>query len=161
METYSKNSYNQLMKFEAKFVLNDGAIFDLDGKKFELSSQKYDGEKFGEIENISDSSAIHIIEVSVSRVGLDEDSYNESFLAALRDSLKILEEKNVYVLVKPLSNKETLSEIEKEAFTASFKHCMRRIKDCESVIGMIVPSCVDRDYFVGEIQPKHAHYIFM
>ncbi len=161
METYLKNSYNQLMKFEAKFVLNDGAIFDLDGKKFELSSQKYDGEKFGEIENISDFSVINIIEVSVSSVGLDEDSYNESFLASLRDSLKILEEKSVYVLIKPVSSKETLSEAEKEAFTASFKHCMRRIKDCESVIGMIVPSCVDRDFFTGEIKPKHAHYIFM
>lgn len=131
------------MKIEAKFYCEDNQLFFLDGTKAELNSD-----------------SVKSYEVKWTEVGLDEDSYNEEFLANLRDKLKALEEGNSYGYMVPVCDSECSTEEQKEAFVASMKHCSRRIKDCENVIGFSVPSEADSDFFMEELSAKHKHYIF-
>lgn len=100
------------------------------------------------------------ISIAWSKIGLDEENYDESFLAKLRDFFKSLEDKKIYAFILPLADKIPNSESEKENFIASFKHCARRIKDCTSIVGFAVPDCVNQNIFMQELLAKHSHYIF-
>src|SRR5574344_1950824 len=94
-----------------------------------------------------------------SLVGTEEGGYNEELLAALRDWLKVLEEKELFAFMVPVADKP-VGVAEKAEFTASMKHCARRIKDCVSVVGFAIPEEVDADLFVAELSEKHAQYVF-
>lgn len=143
------------MKLEAKFYAQNNRLYFLDGK--ELDATKHIEVTACEIsEKCTNPDTLYGIRVSYSEVGEDEDSYNEDFLARLRDDLKTLEEKNVFAFIIPCG---TDKDRHKDDFTFSMKHCARRIKDCESVIGFARPD-LNADFFTEEVSAKHKHYIF-
>lgn len=131
------------MKIEAKFYSEKNELYFLDGSKAEVGSDK-----------------IKSYAVKWTEVGLDEDSYDEAFLANLRDQFKEMEEQGTYGYVVPECDSSCDDESKKEAFVASMKHCARRIKDCENIIGFAVPSEVDPEFFMEELSAKHKHYIY-
>ena len=131
------------MKIEAKFYSEKNQLYFLDGSKAELNSEK-----------------IKAYDVKWTEVGLDEDSYNEEFLANVREQFKALEENGTYGFVVPVCDSACQTEEQKENLVASFKHCARRIKDCENIIGFAIPSEADSAYFMEELSAKHKHYIY-
>lgn len=106
---------------------------------------------------------VFFVEVPWSLVGKDESSYNEEFLASFRDWLKVLEDKGMFAVVEPVAA-GALLPVDAAAFTASMKHCARRIKDASSVIGFVISAelgdSAESTQFVAELSEKHAQYIF-
>ena len=99
------------------------------------------------------------VELPWALVGTEAGGYNEEFLAGLRDWLKALEEKKVFAFFVPVAG-GALSAEEGVVFTASMKHCARRIKDCTSVVGFAVPDGIDVALFEVELHEKHGQYVF-
>lgn len=109
------------------------------------------------------------IEVALKDIVLPGGGANEEFLAALRESLKALEAGGEGVLLVPVVEagecKDTDAALE---LTAAYKHCARRVKDCEAVKGFEVPAVfagMERggelaENFKAELLEKHQHYIF-
>ena len=93
-----------------------------------------------------------------SSVESGAEEYNEDFLAKLRDELKSLEEKGEFVFIEPVFDKSA----DYGQFTASMKHCARRIKDCVSVIGFAIPTEIfeNRAFYIEELSAKHTQYCF-
>jgi len=108
----------------------------------------------------ADNGSPLLVLITWKDIGLDDLSYNEELLANLRDFLKILDEGNRFAVIVPDAEKASLSDDEKNSFTASCKHCARRIKDCKSVIGFAIPKEADSSVFMEELSQKHAHYIY-
>lgn len=96
--------------------------------------------------------------VKWSDVEHENEVYDEEYLAKLREKLKSLEEKKVFVFIEPVFDKKAGAE----QFTSAMKHTARRIKDCVSVIGFALPEEViqDAEFFIEELSAKHAQYCF-
>ncbi len=147
------------MKFDPLFTVKDNVLFSVDGSDCPALPYPVFSSADVAAGKIPDAKLCRVT-VSWKQTGLSEDSYDESFLASLRDGLKTMEEQKLFAIIEPVADPLPQSEAEQEEFTASFKHCARRIKDCVSVIGFAVPSCVSKDAFVEELSAKHAHYVF-
>lgn len=148
------------MKLEALFTAKDNSLFTVEGQAVALDSENriQAGENFIPMPLKIDAPLF--IDVAWTLVGMDEESYNEAFLANLRDYLKLMEEKKQFAVIVPVADSDAGSPDKKEAFTASMKHCARRIKDCVSVIGFSIPQEADSGYFCDELSQKHSHYVF-
>lgn len=147
------------MKFEAKFKAEKNKLYTLDGTPVAAEGCRIITARPGAVLDLNDGEFAGLC-VNWNDAGMDEDSYNEEFLAGLRDQLKELEERQVFVFIIPVAGSEELDPVARNALTASFKHCARRIKDCECVAGFAVPECVDAAGFISELSAKHGHYIF-
>lgn len=150
------------MKLQALFKIKENQLETLEGKPFpienaiSIEASSCIGDK-----NITIKEGdLFFIDTPWSSIGKDESSYNEEFLAKLRDFLKKLEELKAFAFIDPKADSPVASQDEKEAYTASCKHCARRIKDCANLIGFSIPKEVDQDFFMEELRQKHAHYIF-
>lgn len=116
-----------------------------------------------------DLSTLKQIELPWSKVELEEEAYNEELLAALRDQLKEMENCKQFAIIIPIADKPLSTPEQFELFTAAFNHTARRIKDCVSVVGMVLPEELTASGF-GELSPaatfmdtlaiKHAQYIY-
>ncbi len=158
------------MKLEKRFCVQDNRLYLIEGnREFPLADTRLSASACaGGGVPPADLSRLLLIELPWTQVGCDESSYNEEFLAAFRDFLKALEDKGGYAAVIPVADTPSAvgdgaAAAEKEALTASFKHCARRIKDCASVAGFAVPACLsgaDADFFMEELSAKHAQYVF-
>ena len=151
------------MKLEKRFCVQDNRLYFIEGnREFPAADTRLSASACaGGGVPPADLSRLLLIELPWSQVGCDESSYNEEFLASFRDFFKALEDKGGYAAVIPVA--DASSAAEKEALTASFKHCARRIKDCASVAGFAVPACLsgaDADFFMEELSAKHAQYVF-
>ena len=126
------------MKLERLFEVKDSKLYTVAGEPVTL-----DGKAFP---------------VKWSDVEAGEGEYNEDFLAKLRDDLKSHEENKSFVFIEPVFDKNG----DYEQFTASMKHCARRIKDCVSVIGFAIPEEIfdHKDFYIEELSAKHAQYCF-
>lgn len=142
-----ENNYTLIMKLEAKVFLKDNQLY-----------------------NVSDSSLLDenkVVEFEVEQgvVEIEEDIYNEELLAALRDEMKALDAENRYAWIKIVSDSDLSSDL--EAFTNTFNHTARRVKDCECVIGFILSENLLAmgmeavESFCEVIAKKHAQYIHM
>lgn len=127
----------------------------LDGAKAEFSRKIENGGKYR-------------LAVAFSDVSFGAEKYNEAFLASLRENLKAAEASLAKFVISPFS-KNALSSIDDALeMTAAFKHCARRIKDCESVAGFEIPGaffalgCAEElaENFVQELAEKHPNYLF-
>lgn len=158
------------MKLDALFKSQNNTLVTLDGKEVAVAGCSIlSGEKCaasgssGTGEYAADkccgSGTVCGVEVPWSLIGTEEGGYNEEFLAGLRDWLKVLEEKHLSAFIVPVAGR-LLSAEEGVAFTASMKHCARRIKDCVSVIGFALPLEVDASFFESALREKHGQYIF-
>ena len=150
------------MKLTAQFVAKENKLFTLDGKEYVSAIKTLSAKSLIAENALPELSEGELLCLSLSwaDVGKDEDSYDEAFLASLRDFLKALEEKKQFAFIKPEEPEGELTSSEKEAFVASMKHCARRIKDAASVVGFAVPKAVDSSFFMEELSAKHGHYIY-
>lgn len=116
-----------------------------------------------------DLSSLKVIELSWSKIELEEESYNEEFLAELRDQLKALDDQNKFAILVPVADKKLESAEDFELFINAFNHTARRIKDCVSVTGYALPkelvskgiaeSTPVQD-FIETLAIKHAQYVY-
>ncbi|MCR5219076.1 hypothetical protein [Treponema sp.] len=147
------------MKLEKLFDSENNTLIEKNGNKIDLSgcpvidavelcNEKYGNEKFS------------AVKIKWSYIGFDEESYNEEFLALLRDKLKDFEEDSKYVFIIPEADAECSSNDKMEAFAAGMNHCARRIKDCASVIGFAIPDNLNAADFMELLLKKHQHYVF-
>ena len=108
-----------------------------------------------------DTESLKRIEIKWSTVEIEEESYNEEYLAKLREELKAYDETGIFAVLVPLVDKPLESPEQTELFIAAFNHTARRVKDCISVIGFELPSELKNTQdFIDTLAIKHAHYIY-
>ena len=147
------------MKLERLFEGKENSLYTVNGESVKISGSAVNAADFIKQPAVSQKEALRI-SVNWTLSGLDEENYNEDFLASLRDSLKALEEKNTFAIIEPVCDSACETEAQKDAFIQSMKHCARRIKDCTSVIGFKIPGEVNAALFTEELSAKHGHYVF-
>ena len=154
------------MKLDPLFTAKNNELYKIaDNSKVDLS----------EIKEIDGNSLIYTdslfcrISVPWSKVELEEELYNEEFLAALRDYLKILDEKKQFAIIKPIIDKPLENQEQLELFIDAFNHTARRTKDCVSLTGMELPAELltkgfDADspvaQFTEKLAIKHAQFVY-
>ena len=116
-----------------------------------------------------DPSTFKMIQISWKEVEIEDESYNEEFLAKLREELKPLDDKNQFVILCPVVDKNFETPEEIEAFIKAMNHTARRIKDCVCVAGFLLPDellakGIDGESpasaFMETLAVKHAQYIY-
>jgi len=108
-----------------------------------------------------DTSTLKRVSIPWSTVEIEEESYNEEFLALLREQLKQLEATGTYAVLVPVADKPLDTPEQEEAFINAFNHTARRVKDCESVAGMeLAPQLKDKQSFMDTLAVKHAQYVY-
>lgn len=160
------------MKLEAEYISKENKLYTIEEKEVSLANAIFvdgkcvlDSAKMqSEAKKIIDSeSKIALCNIDWKDVEPETDAYSESFLASLRDFLKLLEESNAHCVIVPSS--KDLSKEKCEAFTSAMKHAARRIKDCKSVIGFAIPFALASDaedvkFYVDELSLKHSQYVY-
>ena len=139
------------MKLEPVFKTENNELFLIsDGSKPDLNS-------------------FEKITVSWAKVEIDDEVYNEEFLAQLRETLKSFEEQNKYAILVPEVDKNFETQVQKEAFISAMNHTARRVKDCKSVAGFELTSEILKDglgegktaaNFMETLAVKHAQYVY-
>ncbi len=103
--------------------------------------------------------------VAWSQVEPIPGEYDESFLAALREELKVLDAQGLFVYIDAVYD----GDGDAAQFIAAMKHCARRIKDCVSVAGFSVPDrLADGGFadgsaaseYMRELSQKHGQYVY-
>ena len=131
------------MKLEAIFTAKDKKLY-----KIEDGSQV-------------DTGSLKRIEIPWSTVEIEDESYNEEFLAQLRDQLKNMEEINEFAVIVPIVDKPLDTPEQEELFINAYNHTARRVKDCISLVGMeLAPQLKDKQAFMDTLAIKHAHYVY-
>ena len=117
----------------------------------------------------ADADSFEKISIKWSQVELDDEVYNEEFLANLRDQLKALDEANKFAILIPEIDRPYETPVQKEAFTNAMNHAARRVKDCVSVAGFLLPEALLKDGlsagkaaadFMETLAVKHAQYVY-
>ena len=130
--------------------------------------------KENKLYKISDNSAVDTeslkkIEIKWSQVELAEESYNEEYLAQLREELKALDEAGTFAVLVPVVDKPLDSAEQIEAFINTYNHTARRVKDCVSVAGFVLPEEITTKGFsegtpaadfMETLAIKHAQYVY-
>ena len=115
------------------------------------------------------TSTLKQIEIKWSTVEISEEAYNEEYLAQLREDLKAMEEAETFAVLVPVVDKPLESPEQVEAFINTFNHTARRVKDCESVAGFVLPEEIAaKDFdagspaqdFMDTLAIKHAQYVY-
>lgn len=107
--------------------------------------------------NSVESDILGILSIETNSVCVDGESFNESFLAQLREVLKSLENENktvVFTLIGDFS-KNTESEV--------FYHVARRIKDCAAVAGIVFEESTEKakaKEIITALRKKHPEYVY-
>jgi len=106
------------------------------------------------------------IEIKWSTVEIEEEQYNEEYLAQLRDQLKSFEAVGKFAVLIPVVDKALDSAEQIELYINAYNHTARRVKDCESVAGIEFPA----EYlkkgdqaitdFTETLGKKHAQYVY-
>ena len=127
------------MKLERLFEVKDSRLYSVGGAEVPVTPDMVKTVKWSEVET-------------------SPESYDEAFLANLRDELKKLEDEKKFVVIEPVVDKDDGFE----PFTAAMCHTARRIKDCVSVIGFAVPENFVNNAvsYMEELSKKHLHYCF-
>lgn len=108
-----------------------------------------------------DTSTLKRIEIPWSTVEIEEEAYNEEYLAGLREELKALEASETYAVLVPIADKPLDTPEKEELFINAFNHTARRVKDCTSVAGFeLIPQLKDKEAFMDTLAIKHAQYVY-
>lgn len=108
-----------------------------------------------------DTSTLKRIDIPWSTVELEDEAYNEEYLAQLREQLKAMEETGTFAVLVPLADKPLETPEQEELFINAFNHTARRVKDCTSVAGMeLAPQLKDKQAFMDTLAIKHAQYVY-
>ena len=101
------------------------------------------------------------IEIKWSQVELAEESYNEEYLASLREELKAMDDAGTFAVLVPLVDKPLENADQLELFIKAFNHTARRVKDCVSVAGLELPAQLkNKQAFMDTLAIKHAQYVY-
>lgn len=109
------------------------------------------------------------IDVSWTTVEIQDELYNEEFLAKLREKLKSFDLQNIYVIIIPKVDKELKTQEQAQSFINAFNHTARRIKDCVCVAGFALPSEIVKNgfgedsfakNFIETLNIKHSQYVY-
>ena len=107
------------------------------------------------------TSSLKKITIPWSTVEMEDEVYNEEFLANLREQLKAMEEAGEFAVLVPVADKPLENPEQEEAFINAFNHTARRVKDCASVAGMeLAPALKDKQAFIDALSVKHAQYVY-
>ena len=115
------------------------------------------------------TSTLKQIEIKWSTVEISDEAYNEEYLAQLREDLKSMEEAGTFAVIVPVVDKPLESPEQTEAFINTFNHTARRVKDCESVAGFVLPEEIaskgfaagsPAQDFMETLAIKHAQYVY-
>lgn len=103
--------------------------------------------------------------ISWSTIEMEDENYNEEYLADLRNKLKAYDEQGNFAVLLPVVDKPLETAEQKELFINAFNHTARRIKDCVSVAGFILPSEMLSDAafiqdFMDTLAIKHPQYVY-
>ena len=108
-----------------------------------------------------DTEQLQKIEILWSKIELEDEIYNEEFLASLRDELKSLEVSGKFVILVPVIDKPLENSEQIESFANACNHTARRVKDCISVAGFEIPAEItDYQNFIEVLSKKHAQYVY-
>ncbi len=108
-----------------------------------------------------DTSTLKRIEIPWSTVEIADESYNEEYLAGLREQLKAMEAAGSFAVLVPLVDKPLETPEQEELFINAYNHTARRVKDCESVAGLELPAQLkDKEAFMDTLAIKHAQYVY-
>lgn len=139
------------MKLDPVFTVKENKLFKID------SNEQVD------------VSTLSKIELPWSKVEFEDEAYNEELLATLRDQLKNLELTNQFAILVPVIDKPLETPEQFELFTNAFNHAARRVKDCASVAGFLLPNQITTDgfaegsksaLFMETLAIKHAQYVY-
>ncbi len=108
-----------------------------------------------------DTATLKRIDIPWSTVEMEDENYNEEFLALLREQLKQMEAAGLFAVLVPIADKALDTPEKEEAFINAFNHTARRVKDCVSVAGMeLAPQLKDKQAFMDTLAIKHAQYVY-
>lgn len=130
--------------------------------------------KENKLYKIADDSQVEVtslkkIEIKWSTIELEPESYNEEYLANLREELKPLDDTGKFVYLSPVVDKDLNTPEDIELYINAINHCARRIKDCICIAGIELPETVlskgvDADSpaicFMETLAKKHAQYVY-
>ena len=116
-----------------------------------------------------DATALKKIQIKWSEVELAEESYNEEYLANLREELKAMDDAGTFAVLVPVADKPLDSAEQIESFINTYNHTARRVKDCVSVAGFVLPEEITSKGFdagtpaadfMETLAIKHAQYVY-
>lgn len=151
------------MKLEPLFFIKQNNLYKIQTQeKVELSN--FQTVSYQEFTQNPLSNEFVKIDINWSAIELDDEVYNEELLAQLRDNLKKLDENNHFAIINPIADKQISSYDDADLFINACNHMARRIKDCESVIGLELPDQIFAQDaaadFMDTLSKKHANYVF-
>ena len=151
------------MKLEPLFFIKQNNLYKIQTQeKVELSN--FQTISYQEFTQNPLSNEFIKIDINWSAIELDDEVYNEELLAQLRDNLKKLDENNHFAIINPIADKQISSYDDADLFINACNHMARRIKDCESVIGLELPDQIFAQDaaadFMDTLSKKHANYVF-
>lgn len=151
------------MKLEPLFFIKQNNLYKIQTQeKVELSN--FQTISYQEFTQNPLSNEFIKIDINWSAIELDDEVYNEELLAQLRDNLKKLDENNHFVIINPIVDKQISSYDDADLFINACNHMARRIKDCESLIGLELPDQIFAQEaaadFMDTLSKKHANYVF-
>ena len=108
-----------------------------------------------------DTSTLKRIDIPWSTVEIEDEAYNEEYLAQLREQLKAMEETGEFAVLVPVVDKPLETPEQEELFINAYNHTARRVKDCTSVAGLeLAPQLKDKQAFMDILAIKHAQYVY-
>lgn len=108
-----------------------------------------------------DTSTLKRIDIPWSTIEIEDEAYNEEYLAQLREQLKAMEEAGEFAVLVPVVDKPLETPEQEELFINAYNHTARRVKDCTSVAGLeLVPQLKDKQAFMDTLAIKHAQYVY-
>ena len=108
-----------------------------------------------------DAASLKRIEIPWSTVEIEDEMYNEEFLASLREQLKAMDDAGTFAILVPLVDKALETPEQTELFINAFNHTARRVKDCVSVAGFELPAELKAPQdFMDTLAIKHAQYVY-
>lgn len=151
------------MKLEPLFFIKQNNLYKIQTQeKVELSN--FQTVSYQEFTQNPLSKEFIKIDINWSSIELEDEVYNEELLAQLRDNLKKLDENNHFAIINPIVDKQISSYDDADLFINACNHMARRIKDCESVIGLELPDQIFAQEaaadFMDTLSKKHANYVY-
>ena len=108
-----------------------------------------------------DTSSLKRVDIPWSTVELEDEAYNEEYLAQLREQLKAMEEAGIFAVLVPVADKPLETPEQEELFINAYNHTARRVKDCASVAGFeLAANLKDKQAFMDTLAIKHAQYVY-
>lgn len=130
--------------------------------------------KENKLYKIADDSQVEVnslkkVEIKWSVIELEPETYNEEYLANLREELKPLDDTGKYVYLSPVVDKALNTPEDIELYINAINHCARRIKDCTCIAGIELPEELllkgieegtPVSDFMETLAKKHAQYVY-